>query len=449
MKVLFILPEFYPNPGGGISTYYLNYLHFLAQENVDIKVMVGSSTTTGTEDVIWNGISIEFLKIELLAKYKKQFAHWSMFPELQMHLASAWAMYEQADEKGDYNIIETTDWGLGYIPWVLKSKKKVVVRLHGSIAQIEDHDPRTGYDYFGLQYKHIEASTLPLADRLVTHSFNNKQSWEAILGGDVQCFYPLYKPSLLNEVSVLLPKGDYALVVGRVQAWKGAEMLCKALEAIDIAIPVFWIGRDTDYKRSGQSYSSYLSQKYPGVWGKKIIPLGSKPNDECLMWMYGAKFGIVPSTWDMFNFTAIEWMHLKKPIICSNGAGASSLLAEIPDAAIYEQDNQAELGKLLVRYASLSKQEVISAGNECYRQVVKHINNDELKDKNIELYRQLLLDDEIKIKKSNDNDWLHSIWTPRESKDSQLIIQTSLDQLPVASMLTAIKKRAKSKFIRK
>jgi len=72
----------------------------------------------------------------------RRFDRYRLMPELQRHLAAAWAAWERANGGAGFDVTETTDWGLLFIPWIVEeSRPPVLVQLHGSIGQIDFHDP--------------------------------------------------------------------------------------------------------------------------------------------------------------------------------------------------------------------------------------------------------------------------------------------------------------------
>ena len=119
--------------------------------------------------------------------------------------------------------------------------------------------------------------------------------------------------------------GREALVVGRIQTWKGPALLCEALRSLPETFPtVRWVGRDTATAPGGGSLSSHLASRYPDVWGRRIVAGGQRPFDEVQQAMASARVVIVPSSWDVFNLTAAEAMSAGRVVVCSSGAGATT-----------------------------------------------------------------------------------------------------------------------------
>ena len=98
MKILFVLPEYLPQTGGGIVTYYAAFLPALRAAGHEVRVLYGSSVVSqpggGTSTV--DGIETEILDSTLFARYLPLFSRYQIVPKLQRTLAAAWALWEQA-----------------------------------------------------------------------------------------------------------------------------------------------------------------------------------------------------------------------------------------------------------------------------------------------------------------------------------------------------------------
>src|SRR5690242_12832987 len=131
MRLLFILPEYLPHPGGGIATFYQNLLPFCVSQGHQVRVILGSTHTQGDAQYELDGVVIEQLKPALYRQYCTRFRRFSVFPELQGYLAAAWAAHEQAGRGEGYDLIEVADWGMAYVPWIVSEPvAPVQVQLH-------------------------------------------------------------------------------------------------------------------------------------------------------------------------------------------------------------------------------------------------------------------------------------------------------------------------------
>ena len=76
-------------------------------------------------------------------------------------------------------------------------------------------------------------------------------------------------PATSNALPATAPQALKGLVVGRLQNYKGADLLCKALRLVP-GIEIEWVGGDTDWGSTGLKASEYLAANYPDVFGKKL-----------------------------------------------------------------------------------------------------------------------------------------------------------------------------------
>lgn len=355
MKILFILPEYYPHSGGGISTYYLHYIEALKPHVQEIKVIVGSGYTQSDEQYEINGIRIEYLKPELYQNQLEKFSKFDLIPEYKKNISAAWAMWEQANRGEGFDIIECTDFGLGFIPWVVNHQKPVITRLHGSSGQIEMFEPNLKEGLLGDLFRHTELNLLQYADQLITHSTANQLFWKNILQQDITLISPVF--STKTDSISFEEKEPFGVVCARIQQWKGPDILCKALKVLgDENILIKWYGKDTNYDHQN-SKSTQLKAEFPTIWATKIAPYQPIQHTALQTIQKNAKFAIIPSTWDMYNFTGLEYLNAGTVLICSDGAGVSEIIEDGVNGFKYSKDDYHALADCIRKVQSLSKTE--------------------------------------------------------------------------------------------
>lgn len=327
MKLLLLTPEF-EGSGGGIFTYYQFLIPLLQAEGVEARVIEGSACYLGENKSRreWNGVRVETLEAARVRRWHARFGHLAATPLLRRHLAAAWAMWEQVDFGEGADIVEACDWGMLFVPPAIEGKHPLIAQCHGSIGQLDQHDPIVGEETYGVVMRLLEGAVLARASAIQTSSCANATYWRTQTGGNVAPMWPAWaRPALPPAEAV----GNRGLVVGRVQRWKGPQVLCEAIGLMGHKAPqIEWIGRDTPWKRPGSSTIARLASAYPGSWGNKIVHHDPVPPREVLSRQAGALFNLVPSTWDVFNFTAVEAMSSGRPTIVSKGAGASELVQD-------------------------------------------------------------------------------------------------------------------------
>ncbi|RZA02793.1 MAG: glycosyltransferase [Sphingobacteriaceae bacterium] len=410
MKILFILPEYYPHSGGGISTYYEHYIKALLPHCDEIKVIVGSGYTQADNNFKHNGVLVEYLSPILYRQYLDKFTQYDLLPEYKNSLASAWAMWHQANQGQDYDIVECTDFGLGFIPWVIEHNKPVITRLHGSYGQVMLHENDSIADLSIPFTQQTELLTLKLCDKLVTHSKANSQYWDNLFGPNItRHINPIYEK--IGSPLPLSQRDKYGLITARIQKWKGPIELCKAHELLTDQPLIKWFGHDKAYNKY-QSTDSYLREQFASIWGKSILPQQPLPNNEIQALQQKAWFGVIPSTWDMFNFTCIEFMAAGTPIICSDGAGAGELIQNGINGFKYPADNVQALADCITKMTGLSEDGYHQMAKNALETIKTQLSADKLIPINMEVYQSAVND----FKSAPSNPFLDSLYKPSSTK---------------------------------
>ncbi|GAB4369336.1 MAG: hypothetical protein Kow00121_09160 [Elainellaceae cyanobacterium] len=389
MKILFVIPEYPPYSGGGISTFYKYVLSELLRYGFNIHVLVGSAFTSKQKEYELEGITVKFLDSNSVTYNLKKFDRYRAIPEFQRHLAAAWTAWEQVNGGQEYDLVETTDWGLLFVPWIASPDgPPTVVQLHASIGQIDFHDPQLDSQLQGNLVRLLEAALLSGADELQTYSRTNAEFWQQLTGRGVT-----YIPPALHLTPNLLPneKSQRGLVVGRIQYWKGPTTLCEALRLLDSKAPAIdWLGRDTVYQDSGSSMLSYLKQTYSDIWGTKIRPLGTLPPKDTAKLQAQAGFMVVPSIWDVFNYTCAEGMAQAQTVLCSKGAGASDLITDGLDGMTFAAGDPEALAASLEALLSLSPSQRSQMGQAARHTIETKLAPAQIAQQRIEAYEKLL-----------------------------------------------------------
>jgi glycosyltransferase involved in cell wall biosynthesis len=152
-----------------------------------------------------------------------------------------------------------------------------------------------------------------------------------------------------------LPVCSSGLVVGRLQRWKGPDILCGALRLMGSEAPrTRWIGRDVAWTARGQMASRHLATSYPDVWGMLLHHSPPRPHSEVFRLQGGALFNLTPSTWDVFNLTVAEGMASGRPCIASDGAGAAELIDDGESGFLFKAGQSASLAEAIERVLSTS-----------------------------------------------------------------------------------------------
>jgi glycosyltransferase involved in cell wall biosynthesis len=384
MRLLYVLPEYPPDYGGGIGTFYEALLPELVRQGHTVDVLLGSAFVHGGAPYEREGVNICPLETKRFYRFLDLLRHYSMVPEVQRHLAAAWAMHEQAEGTATYDAVEVVDWGLLFVPWVVEARVPAVVQMHGSTGQIDFRDPSPAGALQGHLARLLEAGLLRGADVLQTYSTANQREWAEVTGREVAYLPP---PLESGDEPEARPRGAEGLVVGRVQKWKGPTVLCEALEQLGSAAPhVKWVGRDTVFGESGSSMSEHLRATYPAVWGEKVEPVGQVPPAEVARLQVEAGFVVVPSLWDVYNLTAVEAMRHGAILVCSTGAGASDLVEDGVNGFTFPAGAAAALAASLQRVLALTSQERAALSAAARATVVDRLSPQTIAAQKVEAY---------------------------------------------------------------
>jgi glycosyltransferase involved in cell wall biosynthesis len=440
LKIIFILPEYYPHSGGGMCTYYLHYIRAIRPYCEKIKVIVGSGYDQRDENYSLDGVEIEYLQTSLYYKYLSQFEKFDLLPEFKRNLAAAWAMYEQANEGDGFDVIECTDFGLGFVPWVIRHHKPVITRLHGSRGQIALNENERPDGIIGDFTRQTELLLLPLCDSLITYSKANRDYWNELFGNEkVIKIDPVFN-TWADEPLPLPQRDRYGLVTARVQQWKGPVQLCEALAELgpEEAPLVKWIGRDMPYNGQ-ESTAVYLTRNFPRIWNSRLQHQAALPNEQIKLLQQNARIGIVPSTWDMFNFTCLEFLSAGTVVICADGAGCSDLITSGLNGFIYgslDPSGLAECLRLVNRLDEEAYQEIALAGLAMIRE---RLSPERLVPQNISQYESVISN----FKSRSSNQFFETAYVP---SGRPFPIGEVLDTLPLKQLLGYITKRLKAKI---
>jgi len=205
------------------------------------------------------------------------------------------------------------------------------------------------------------------------------------------------------------------LVVGRLQNWKGAEVLCKALRLAP-EIEIEWAGGDTDWGSSGKEASEYLAANYPDVFGKKLRWLGRLDRAEVAKKMQAAAFLVIPSLWDVFNLTVAEGMEAGLPVICSKAAGAEMLIEDGVSGFLFDPAKPEELAYSLKLVAGMLEAGRLKMGRNSQDAVKTHLNEERI----LNLLEESYGDAIKRGVATNKEAWLESLLSLRPGQVAQI-----------------------------
>lgn len=173
------------------------------------------------------------------------------------------------------------------------------------------------------------------------------------------------------------PQALKGLVVGRLQNWKGAEVLCQAMRLAP-EIEIEWVGGDTAWGTTRMKASEYLAANYPDVFGKKLHWLGRLDREKVAEKMQAAGFLVVPSLWDVFNLTVAEGLEAGLPVICSKAAGAEMLIEDGISGFLFDPAKPEGLAAHLKQILEMSALERNEMEHKAQEAVKTHLNEEKI-----------------------------------------------------------------------
>jgi glycosyltransferase involved in cell wall biosynthesis len=434
MRVLFVLPEYPPDHGGGIITFYRDLVPALRANGCAVRILKGSAFVRGFPDYIHEGVEVSVLADKWYDEWHRRFERFAMFPELRSHLAAAFALHEQASHLGEFDAVEVTDWGLLFLPWVLSGDKRVTVQLHGSCGQIAYRDPVAGREAQGILVLLMEQVALRCAPKLCTHSRSNARWWNQVLNRELDLVPPAFRPPIPTEER----SRSGWLAFGRVQHWKGPEVLCRAWARLGTDAPLIeWHGRDLIHGASGNSTSEWLQTQYPGVWGISIRLLAQLTPSAVRLKMEASEVVVIPSLWDVYNLVTVEAMAAGCVVLVSDGAGAVDLIEHGVNGFVFAANDDEALAKLAMEVLRLTPEQRSQLGVAAQATVLESLCPSRIARDKMALYQKVVLD------KFEQSDWLaSSLAVPPQTSDASF-----LDALPLRKLVTYVAKRGFEKLV--
>ncbi len=446
MKLLYVLPEYHSHAGGGIATFYRLTLPELVRLGHQVHVLAGSAFTSRQEACQREGITIEYLDDRVVTNAMDSFGHYSAFPSLQRHLAAAWTAWEQAGRGKGFDLVETTDWGLLFVPWIVEPQVPAIVQLHGSIGQVNFHDPMEGDELSGHLIRLLESGLLAQADALQASTPMNAEVWKELMGKEVTCLAPAWAPETFSPSQGVRSSSshdpDRGLVTGRIQYWKGPTVLCEALRLLGPKAPLIdWVGQDMDYRRIGQSMSDALYHAYPDIWGKKVRVLGPRTPAQVAELQSRAPFILVPSLWDVLNYSCVEGMGRARNVLCSLGAGASSFIRNKVNGLTFDAHDPAALAGALADWSRMSPDQKREMGQKAQKTILGMLTPDVTVRQRVKAYQALV---RKKVQRSRMSAWLRAAASPSENPNRSLAF---LDHLSLKDLARKVATRGVKKIL--
>ena len=426
---------------GGLFQFYNQLVPALAQL-ADVHVVFASPTHSPLKPSI-SGATCHALPPEQATPVLAQLLQGplAIAPGISRALAAAHQAWQFALTLAP-DCVEVCDWPLNAVPAVLDDSVPVVVQCHGSMAQIAEIDRPPGGAVEAALLRLIEPLVLARAPTVLTHAAANARFWAAETGRTVTMVRPAF--AVVGPPPAPTSTDGGILVFGRLQAWKGPQVLCAALSQMGARAPVCdWYGSASPWPGSGISAVSHLAAAFPAVWGKALRYHGAVDRQAVAQLMRQARAVIVPSTWDVFNFTAIEAMAAARPVLVSSGAGASELIEDGVNGFVFEQEDPAALAAAIERLLALSSANAQAMGTAARKTIKRELDPARIAAERMAGYEAAIAGHAATPPRPAPI-WLRDLLTPGALQDFQMA--DFLETLPARPMLRSIAGRARRKL---
>ena len=155
---------------------------------------------------------------------------------------------------------------------------------------------------------------------------------------------------------------------------------------------------------------------------------------------------IVPSTWDVFNFTVVEAMAAGRPVIVSSGAGASELIEHGVNGWVFPSADADALAAVIAFVDALSEAELQAIGAEARATIQRELDPALIVAERMAAYKQAIAAHRA-VPPPPAPGWLRDLLTPGKLRNFEM--QEFLSTLPLRPMLAAAADRISAKVMPK
>ncbi|MCP9826037.1 glycosyltransferase family 4 protein [Synechococcus sp. EJ6-Ellesmere] len=446
MKICFIQPEF-KGFGGGIRIYHEYFIQNLNPGDQCLFLIGSGSVAEKSEFEINHTPSITEVRLGIarLNKWKRSFQRYSMFPTIQADLAASWALRELA-EAWEPDVVEIADISLLYAAWLSSNPVPWFVQSHGSTAQLLQNDPLKGQEPISQLASLLECNTLRHVPFLATSNPKSRDTWENLIGlREIDVVAPGWAmPQSLCHSPIANTNIDSVVrIFGRFQSWKGALVVSEAISKLDsISLNVEWYGLNMPYNDCNTSMLDEVLSKFAGINQKLVLKEPVLPA-EVYKLQSKALFNLVPSSWDVMNFSAIEAMASGRPLIISDGAGASCFIEDGVSGLIFKAGDASSLCESIIKMMDTSEVDRLKMASRAQKTVQKLFDPARQAQERYEYFQHLInywpLKGVSKVPL-----WVEQSVSPMPVHSDQP--WALLDNLPLKGLLQYTLKRLRAKF---
>ena len=270
---------------------------------------------------------------------------------------------------------------------------------------------------------------LSVTSSVQTFSRANAAFWRAETGRDVAAIHPAWSSPSLPEAC----RGERsrscrrppATLEGPRHSLRGAQATGRQSAPVSIGLAVTPSG-----VRRDNYTSTHLARTFPDVWGKMLCHHPQISPVEVMRRQASALFNIVPSTWDVFNFTAVEAMASGRPAIVSTGAGASELIEDGVNGFLFANEDADALAETIERVTSATPTRLVEIGLEGRNTVRKALDPKTIAAQRVAAYQAAIGAFQAQ-RPAPVVGWLGAVCRPSEAAGTDM---TFLENLPLRAL---------------
>jgi hypothetical protein len=152
-----------------------------------------------------------------------------------------------------------------------------------------------------------------------------------------------------------------------------------------------------------------------------------------------AKYAIIPSTWDVYNFTGLEYFSGGTILICSEGAGISEIIEDGINGFKYPKEDYVALAKCIRKVMALNSIEYNAMVVNAKNTLAEKLSTMALIEKNLSEYKKV----SAQFIPTKASDYEIALFHPSEIKYH---VNELLDKQPLKKLITYLFKRIRKKI---
>ena len=349
-----VATDSFPPHNSGIATHNSCLVKLLQEAGHGIVVLTIDFSNLKGADTITREDNITVVRLK--NSYSEQFNYFNRFIKSGNREAVVWLSLGKAmrnwiltnNAAFNFDIIECSDYGgLGlFVSDPLLPP--VVIMCHSMLTQLSEHEFYNPDENLSI-IRFLETNAIQQADAIICHSPKNAEEiTKTFTKKAMYTTAPWINATVPNQAGATIT----FLIASRLQVCKGAVIMAETLLALQQEHPdinVVWIGDDTYTGPEGTKVSKYLKKKFPSVWQKSFLWKKGVPRKELLENMDNSAVIIIPSTWETFNYVALEAANRKKAMIITQQAGVSSLFIAGKEILLTDADNIQSIADAMIK----------------------------------------------------------------------------------------------------